>query len=190
MRCTAPIFLLGTGLRRCDELIVYVGWVRFMCPREFFQKPNLVKTPVNRRSASFCACRMAYLLAFSESRCEFFRLILVNAKQSDYVLCSLAYRIQSPVSLNFSPCSSCVSTTGATQLHERYLALISVTQAFGEVSMMFDSVVDIFLRFSAATVVGGLVGLNRELMHKPVGCARMHWSHWVQRSQRHWSPGA
>jgi len=35
--------------------------------------------------------------------------------------------------------------------------------------MTFDPTLDILLRFSMATVVGGLIGLNRELMHKPAG---------------------
>ncbi len=35
--------------------------------------------------------------------------------------------------------------------------------------MTLDPIVDIFLRFSMATVIGGLVGLNRELVHKPAG---------------------
>ena len=35
--------------------------------------------------------------------------------------------------------------------------------------MIFDPTTDILLRFSVATVVGGLIGLNRELMHKPAG---------------------
>src|ERR1035437_3695529 len=35
--------------------------------------------------------------------------------------------------------------------------------------MAFESALDIFLRFSMATVVGGLIGLNRELRHKPAG---------------------
>lgn len=33
--------------------------------------------------------------------------------------------------------------------------------------MTFDPTIDILLRFSMATVVGGLIGPNRELMHKP-----------------------
>ena len=36
-------------------------------------------------------------------------------------------------------------------------------------TMMFDPTIDILLRFSLATTVGGLIGLNRELMHKPAG---------------------
>jgi putative Mg2+ transporter-C (MgtC) family protein len=35
--------------------------------------------------------------------------------------------------------------------------------------MTLDPIADIFLRFSMATIVGGLIGLNRELMHKPAG---------------------
>ena len=35
--------------------------------------------------------------------------------------------------------------------------------------MAFGSTLDILFRFSAATVVGGLIGLNRELRHKPAG---------------------
>ena len=35
--------------------------------------------------------------------------------------------------------------------------------------MAFESTLDILFRFSAATVVGGLIGLNRELRHKPAG---------------------
>jgi putative Mg2+ transporter-C (MgtC) family protein len=39
--------------------------------------------------------------------------------------------------------------------------------------MIFDPTIDILLRFSMATVVGGMIGLNRELMHKPAGL-RIH----------------
>ena len=35
--------------------------------------------------------------------------------------------------------------------------------------MAFESILDILLRFSTATVVGGLIGRNRELRHKPAG---------------------
>jgi putative Mg2+ transporter-C (MgtC) family protein len=35
--------------------------------------------------------------------------------------------------------------------------------------MAFDSTADILLRFLIAVVVGGLIGLNRELKHKPAG---------------------
>ena len=35
--------------------------------------------------------------------------------------------------------------------------------------MVFDSSVDIFLRFTVATVTGGLIGLNRQYRHKPAG---------------------
>lgn len=35
--------------------------------------------------------------------------------------------------------------------------------------MMFDPATDIILRFTMATVAGGLIGFNRELMHKPAG---------------------
>jgi putative Mg2+ transporter-C (MgtC) family protein len=35
--------------------------------------------------------------------------------------------------------------------------------------MAFESTLDILLRFSMATIVGGLIGLNRELRHKPAG---------------------
>ena len=35
--------------------------------------------------------------------------------------------------------------------------------------MAFESTLDILLRFLMATVVGGLIGLNRELRHKPAG---------------------
>ena len=35
--------------------------------------------------------------------------------------------------------------------------------------MAFDSVLDILLRLLAATVVGGLIGLNREFRHKSAG---------------------
>jgi putative Mg2+ transporter-C (MgtC) family protein len=33
----------------------------------------------------------------------------------------------------------------------------------------FDSIADILLRFLTATAIGGLIGLNRELKHKPAG---------------------
>lgn len=39
--------------------------------------------------------------------------------------------------------------------------------------MTFDTTVDVFLRLSMATVVGGLIGLNRDLVHKPAGL-RIH----------------
>lgn len=35
--------------------------------------------------------------------------------------------------------------------------------------MTFDPTVDILLRLSMATIVGSLIGLNRELRHKPAG---------------------
>lgn len=35
--------------------------------------------------------------------------------------------------------------------------------------MTLDPTLDILLRFSVAAVVGGLIGLNRELMHQPAG---------------------
>lgn len=35
--------------------------------------------------------------------------------------------------------------------------------------MPFDSTADIFMRFAAATVAGGLIGLNRQFRHKPAG---------------------
>lgn len=35
--------------------------------------------------------------------------------------------------------------------------------------MALDPTIDILLRFSMATVAGALIGLNRELMHKPAG---------------------
>jgi putative Mg2+ transporter-C (MgtC) family protein len=35
--------------------------------------------------------------------------------------------------------------------------------------MQFDSVADIFLRYALATIVGGMIGLNREIRHKPAG---------------------
>ncbi len=34
---------------------------------------------------------------------------------------------------------------------------------------MIDSTADILLRFALATLVGGVIGLNRELKHKPAG---------------------
>jgi putative Mg2+ transporter-C (MgtC) family protein len=35
--------------------------------------------------------------------------------------------------------------------------------------MTLDPAIDIFMRFSMATVLGGLIGLNRELMRQPAG---------------------
>ena len=36
-------------------------------------------------------------------------------------------------------------------------------------NMVFDPATDIILRFTMATVAGGLIGFNRELRHKPAG---------------------
>jgi hypothetical protein len=41
---------------------------------------------------------------------------------------------------------------------------------------------DNLLRYALATVVGALIGLNREIRHKPAGCAPMRWLPWALRS--------